>query len=313
MNIRSVILSMAASCALFPFLFAFVIHKPLTIGLMHQMFEQKLRHASQIQKPKLVIVAGSNGRFSHSCSEFERLTNVPCANLSVTAQVSLNFSVRLAQKVLRAGDVLFMPVEYGFLSGSVDGIGAGDEYALVVAYQRKEFSNFTLADTAEAWFHFDLPYLASAIGETTLDALGVKRRYSLDTLTSQGDEFGHSKQKGLNYQNYLHSLDWSAPALEILTAKSRSASELQILLREISDLGVTVIGGLPTTFDDEPIPKDVIESRREFFESFGGEFLVPANDSQYPRDRFYDTPYHLNEETQIQHTEDLTTRLIGYF
>ena len=72
---------------------------------------------------------------------------------------------------------------------------------------------------------------------------------------------------------------------------------------------IQVIGGLPTTFDDEAIPNALIGRLCTFYQRHGHGILVLENKSQYPRSSFYDTSYHLVEEQQINHSRLVAGRL----
>ena len=65
---------------------------------------------------------------------------------------------------------------------------------------------------------------------------------------------------------------------------------------------ISIIGGLPTTFNDVPIADELIKRMEKFYFTNGHDFIVMENRSQYPRQHFYDTPYHLAEEYQINHS-----------
>ena len=79
-------------------------------------------------------------------------------------------------------------------------------------------------------------------------------------------------------------------------------------VREASARGVRVIGGLATGLAKSPPPPATIAAIREIYEANGGTFAALPNLSRYPRD-FYDSPDHLNEETQIAHSRAIAALL----
>ena len=73
--------------------------------------------------------------------------------------------------------------------------------------------------------------------------------------------------------------------------------------------GVAVVGGLPTVFDDKPVPDPAIAELRDFYGRNGAGFLLLPNRSQYPRDDFYDSAYHLRQSAQEKHSAALAEGL----
>lgn len=70
------------------------------------------------------------------------------------------------------------------------------------------------------------------------------------------------------------------------------------------------VGGLPTTFSDSVVPEEVVHLLREIHEGEGRCFLVLPNESRYPRAAFFDTPYHLLEQHQMQHSALIAPLLV---
>jgi len=70
-----------------------------------------------------------------------------------------------------------------------------------------------------------------------------------------------------------------------------------------------VIGGLPVAFDNPGVGDDLIAELRAFYAAHGATLVVLDNRSQYPRDWFYDTPFHLEEAHAIEHSRRLAPYL----
>ena len=69
-----------------------------------------------------------------------------------------------------------------------------------------------------------------------LNSLGIKRRFSIDTITQQGDEKTHNLAKARPYRDYLKNLEWNKPGLRAptpddLNAGSYSADILRDFMR----------------------------------------------------------------------------------
>jgi hypothetical protein len=65
---------------------------------------------------------------------------------------------------------------------------------------------------------------------------------------------------------------------------------------------VVAVGGLPTVFDDHPIPDAIIDTLKDFYAQHGAAFIVLPNRSQYPRADFYDSASHLRQSAQLAHS-----------
>ena len=309
MKLKSVLFACCASLTLYLMTFVFVVHKPLTVGTMRGYFEQKLSYLQKSTHPRLVILAGSNGRFSHRCETIEAVVGIPCTNMSVSADLSLDYQLDIMRPHLNAGDTVYLPLEYEALSGSKEQVMAGAELPYVIAYDHDYIARMPADRLMHALFYPDLKFLISGLGEMALESLGIRRRFSLDTVTQQGDESGHTVDKGKSYREYLSDLEWQLPAADEFEPTSYKTEVLSSFLEWAAEKEVTIVGGLPTTFNDEPINQELVLRLCSYYRNRGHRFIMLKNKSQYPRDYFFDTPYHLAEEYQIQHSRELAYRL----
>ena len=309
MKLKSVLFACFTSLALYFMTFVLLVHKPLTVGSMRGYFEQKLSYLQASGHPRLTILAGSNGRFSHRCETIEAIVGIPCTNMSVSADLSLDYQLDIIRPHLEAGDTVYLPLEYEALSGSREQAMAGGELPYVTAYDRAYLARMPADRMLHALFYPDLKFLISGLGEMLFESLGIRRRFSLDTITRQGDESGHTMDKGKPYREYLLNLAWQRPGAEQFDPASYKTKALSDFLEWATEKDVTVIGGLPTTFNDEPIDDELVASLCAYYREHGHEFIVLENKSQYPRGHFFDTPYHLAEEYQIQHSREIAYRL----
>jgi len=99
----------------------------------------------------------------------------------------------------------------------------------------------------------------------------------------------------LPYRDYLAGLEWSPPTPGEFAEDSYKTGILGDFLDWAAAREIKVIGGLPTTFDDEPVPADFLVRLCTWYRGHGQGFMVLENRSQYPRSDFYDTSYHLVE------------------
>jgi hypothetical protein len=308
-RLRNLALALLIGITLYLAIFGFLLHKPLTVGVIARYIEHKERYLDSIKgRQKIVILAGSNGRFSHSCSEIERITGIACANMTISADLDLLWQFHKFSASLAEGDLLYLPLEYQVGADEDKGrsrLRAGGEAAYIVAYNKRELLNYTTSQVMDALFQFDLKFLFSSLGEMALSAAGKERRFSPKTMTVNGDERDHDTAKAQAYRMFVEGL--KAPVAERFP-KSIEAELIQIF-EELRGRGVIVVGGLPTTFNDVALTDGVLDAITTVFMSNGQCFIVLPNRSLYPRDKFYDTAYHLSQDSQIEHSRALAPSL----
>lgn len=296
-----------AGISIYLALFVFIVHKPLTIGVRKDYYDYKVNYLSGLATvPKIAIFAGSNGRYSHRCETIAQLTGINCVNLSVASGARLKWEFERYQPFFKSGDVLYLPLEYGVPTR----FPIGNEAPYVVAYDRSAISDiYTPNQSLQALFYFDLRFFLSGIGEMALATMGKHARSTIGSLTRQGDERGHSHAKGAPYKQYIAG----QPSLLVSVQAYQSEQgweDVRDILEWGKATGVTIIGGLPTVPDDAAVPEEAIRFLRKFYQAHGHCFLALPNNSRYPRSQFYDTVYHLNEETQIMHSTNLAPYLV---
>jgi hypothetical protein len=301
-----------ASCLIYFLIFTFVVHKPLTIGINGKYYQKKMSYLKSIKSKKIILLAGSNGRFSHRCETIEKEIGLFCVNMSISADISLDYQFEKIKPFIKSGDIIYLPLEYGKLNSTKKKTMSGTQVPYVMAYDHSYLRKMDLEQIINAMFYFDVKYLISSIGEMMLDGLGIKRRFSVDTMTLQGDEATHNLEKAKGYREYRNNLKWVPPSPAAISLTSYSATIVKDFMQWATAHNVTVIGGLPTTFNDVPIPDELIKKIQFFYTSNGHNFIVPQNKCQYPRESFYDTSYHLAEEFQIKHSKKLAHFLTNY-
>jgi hypothetical protein len=298
-SIRSIILSAMIGIAGYLFVFSEVVSKPLTMTINGIYADYKRDRLTATQgRPRIIILAGSNGRYSHSCEVIERIYGISCTNMSISAALSLHWQFCRMKQFLASGDVVYMPLEYRDDTFDVDAIG--DEAPFVVRFAKGDLRYYTWHQRLSALFYFDLRYLLSGLGEMALHRAGFAR-YSLAELDAQGDETGHTAAKAEAYRSSIEGQ--TVPLSSTAAIQDRYWTDLHDILHWGATHGVLIVGGLPTVPNDVKIPQEVVEALSHRFRSGGGCFLVLDNLSRYPRSAFYDTVYHLNEGAQIVHSE----------
>jgi len=307
-------LTLMAACTLslvlYLFLFGFLVSRPMVVDQAQEMLDKKLAYGLAAGHPKIVLIAASNARFSHSCAVLEQSLHRPCVNLGVAGDVGIDWILDAARRILTRGDLAYMPIEFDIYSEPRTRLFTGMDAAYRFRHDKGSLTERGPEGVVRAAFMFSLPTLAQSLGEMALAKAGVRRRFGLDTLDKQGDETGHDDAKAIPYLAVIRGEQENMPNNAGLFANpDGSQAAIATFLDWCQAHGVTAVGGLPTIFNDRPIPDMPIEKLRAFYRAHGAEFLALPNRSQYPRSAFYDTSYHLRESWQKRHSALLADEL----
>ncbi|OYY64086.1 MAG: hypothetical protein B7Y51_04910 [Burkholderiales bacterium 28-67-8] len=279
-----------------------VVRRPLVVDDIQKSLDYKLAYARTLSSPKLIIFAGSNGRYSHRCAAFSTVLERPCVNASLAFGLGIDFQLDQWWPLLHAGDVVYMPLEYGQYRHSSSDMHGGMQNAMMVQHQREYLWSLSPQRIAAAYGSFDLSSLINGLIEMALERRGFERRSSAASLTPQGDESGHTAQKGEAYAKFVRSM---AIDNRHIPEHSDALVVIEAFLAKARRAGVTVVGGLPTLPDSATVEDADIERLRRLYERHGQRFVVLPNRSQYPLACFFDSTYHLNEGCQQAHSEQV--------
>jgi hypothetical protein len=297
-RLLTLVAAVVASILLYIAVFS-VVHRPLTLGDLTQQLDFKLAYAAKLPSPKIAIFAGSNGRYSHRCQEFSTILGRPCINASIASGIGLDFLLSQYSTVLNRGDIVYMPLEYSQYGATESEMHGGVQNAVMLRHRDRYLRSLPAQRIVEVYGAFDLPFLVRGVAEMALARASFRRRTGVETLTQQGDERGHSVEKGQPYQAFLKS----APPPDTRVPSASYAEEvLSRFLADAKRKGIIVVGGLPTVPDDAQIAEADIARIRMLYTQGGHRFVQTRTASRYPRDCFYDTTYHLNESCQALHS-----------
>ncbi len=309
---RRLLIACAASIVLYALAFGVLLGRPLTNGFLEAQIDTKLARGAAIHGPKLVILAGSNGPYSHRCETIEPRLALPCVNAGVAVGIGLDYLFARWAPVLHRGDVLYLPMEFEQYAMSRAAVRVGPDAAIMWRDDRTTLAQLTPDRWAGAMFSTDPRGAVMAVIETAMAWLRVGpslREATVGSMNAWGDHVGHTLALATPSRAVLAAaVPQRAPAEAIRGGYGTTL--IAGFTRRMSAQGVRVIGGLPTGFADVPLPPDTIAAVRAVYEANGGAFLELANDSLYPRADFFDTPEHLSEPYQIRHSEAVAAALL---
>ncbi len=292
-----------ASILLYAGLFALVLDRPLTLGLPRLLLDTTIARGAAIEGPKLVILAGSNGPYSHRCQTIEPILGLPCINGGVAVGIGLDYLFARWQTLLRAGDVVYLPLEQAQYARARAATLVGPDAAIMARHDRATLASLPPDRWMGALFAFDLRALVMSTIELALTALHFRdpRAEVTGSANAWGDHVGHTAELGTVNAKMLAII-----RPEHLTAHAIETGDGTRLVRGFlawaATNGVHVIGGLPTGFADSPPPETTLAAIRAVYGSARARFLQLPNNSRYDRSAFFDTPDHLHEAAQITHS-----------
>lgn len=299
-----------ASLLFYALAFGFILDRPLSLGYLRQQIDAKLARAAAIEQPKLVILAGSNGPYSHRCEIIEPILRMPCVNGGVAVGIGLDYLFARWQRVLHPGDILYLPMEEAQYVRTRATTEVGPDAAIMFRHDWQTLAALPAARWIAALFSFDLRAALLSPIETMLQLVHFHdpRAEVTGATNAWGDHVGHTAElAAINRATLAAAAPHHASAEQIRTGYGSTL--IAAFARWATAHGMHVIGGLPTEFADAPMPDAELQAIRSVYVANGADFLTLPNFSRYPRSAFFDTAEHLNESWQALHSKLLAEQL----
>ena len=288
------------SIALYAALFCLLLDRPLSLGQVRTEMDAKLGAAAAIDGPKLVVLAGSNGTFSHRCETIAPIVGRPCVNGGAAVGIGVDYLFARWKAVLRPDDIVYLPLEEAHFRTSAQAARLGPDAAIMARHDWTTLGALMPDRWIAALFAFDLRAAAMSAFEMAIHARSTHDPRA-NTLNAWGDRIGHTPDHPAA-SRHIATLPASPHATPAQIANSAAGEHLAEFLDWADRHGIRAVGGLPTGFDDSPVPDDTVAALRSLFATHNAAFVVLPNRSRYPRDRFFDSADHLNEPAQIAHS-----------
>ncbi|GLR66204.1 hypothetical protein GCM10010909_08830 [Acidocella aquatica] len=298
---RRIITSCFLSLVIYVIIFAGVVDRPLSLGLLDREIVQKTARLAALPSPKLVILAGSNGPYSHSCAVIGAMLNLPCENAGIAVGIGLDDLFIRYAPLLHTGDVLYMPMELQQYTATRAQYRAGVDGAFLLRHDRSVLGRLSPGRILGAVFCCDLADFLESLAEMPLAHAGFiePRQLLAREYNRQGDRIDNLRA---NTDTALlrHSPRPVPDAQEIAGGYGR-ALIARFVGRETAQK-IIVIGGLPTDFTSAELSASVIAAAASAYTENGGEFAVLPNHSQYPAEDFFNSEDHLAQPCQYKHS-----------
>ncbi len=295
---RRLLICAVVSIALYVVSFGLVLERPLSLGPLRLEMAQKAARLAALPSPKLVILAGSNGPYSHSCAVMGAMLGLPCENAGIAVGIGLDEIFARYAPTLHKGDVVYMPMELEQYAMSVAQYRALVDGAMLLRHDRAMLWHLPPGRVLGAMFCCMLADGLEAIAEMPLAGLGF--RNSAQVLAAEYNV------EGDRVDNDLAGADkalLAGPArLEPTAEEIEAGYGTKLIARFVKQeraKGVVVIGGWPTEFADARISG---AARAAVMRIYGTGFLSVKGESLYPREDFFNSEDHLARPCQFEHS-----------
>jgi hypothetical protein len=300
---RRILLACGASMILYIAAFACILDRPLTLGALRTRIEASVSLGQSIQQPKLVILAGSNGPYSHRCETIGPIIGRPCINAGAAVGVGLDYLFARWKPLLHPGDIVYLPLEEAQYTRSHATNDLGPDAAIMLRHDRTTLWSLPPRRQVAALFASGPRGAIMSLIETALagDGFHDPRSAATGGTNLWGDHIGHTAALAALSRSTLQTITPYHPTGAQICA-GYGTILISAFIRWAGPHGVRVIGGLPTGFIDSPISDASLAAIRAIYRDSGAGFLELENHSRYPRSAFFDTQDHLNEGVQIGHS-----------
>jgi hypothetical protein len=300
---RRILLACGASLLIYIAAFAWLLDRPLTLGALRARIEANVALGRSIRGPKLIILAGSNGPYSHRCETIRPIINRPCVNAGVAVGVGLDYLFARWEPLLNPGDIVYLPLEEAQYVRPRAAIYLGPDAAIMLLHDRATLETLPLRRWLAALFAGDLRAAIMSMIETALadDGFRDPRAAVGGNFNAWGDHVGHTAALAALNQSTLAAIKPFHPTASEIRGGYGTVL-VNGFLRWAGLHHVRAVGGLPTGFIDSPIDDASLAAIRSIYRDHGAGFVELRNHSRYPRSSFFDTQDHLNEAAQIQHS-----------
>jgi hypothetical protein len=258
----------ALSVVLYVLAFAFWLDQPLSRGLMQTEILQKTQRLATLPSPKLLILAGSNADYSHSCVVIGGMLEMPCENAGMAVGIGLDELFRRDAPFLRRGDVVYLPMELAQYTASRAQYDAEADGFMLLRHDRALLAQLPPDRILGALFCCTLADALDALAEMALARHGISPQALLAReYNAEGDRIDNDLAGAM--PDLLRHPPRAVPRAQDIT-QGYGASLIARFVAAEAARGVIVIGGLPTDFSTLALSDDLVRTIAGLYTAHGG-------------------------------------------
>lgn len=269
-----------------------------------ESYDLKDNISKNIEEQKIVILSGSNGHFGISAEEMTKELGIKTVNYALDFSLG-TYSFEKAKKILKKGDIVFMPLEYEFYwyneKNFFDEQPAYARY--ILTYDKEYYSNLSILKKMRyTLVQFD-DLLCNIMSRYILPT----QVYESKTINQFGDETNYSNPSSLENINPL-----SIPE-DFSLNKYDGPKKILEFADWCKENNVHLIASFPSTIYFEEYKnkeyQDFLSKIIRFYSIEKIDLLGNPEDFFYEKNLFYDTIYHLNQEGKKVRTKFIIDEL----
>lgn len=273
---------------------------------INDWFAIKDHYACSISDPKIMFVSGSNTLFGVDTERIEHELHIPTVNYGTHAGLSY-YTLQRAKPLLHSGDIVILPLEYGFYTWHKDNLG-GEFIPFILGYDPNYFDRLSVIQKFEFIKQTNTKDLLNFALMKYIPANQSVHKYDAKYLNANGDMTNYSA-KLQNSSEVL--LDKIIP--NYVFSELPLTPDAQAVLSNFVDYchknNITIYAAWPNFLwrDKEFSGSDLdgINAIENFYNDHNVEILGNYTDCLYDAKLFYDTTDHLNADGKRIHTEYL--------
>lgn len=255
---------------------------------------------------KIVIIGGSNGKFSYNSKQIQDSTGYKVVNAAIQGNCGLAFYIDFVRPYLKKEDILILSPEYDLLLKE-NGLYGNYQYIQLAGYEngfyKKLFSNLNsmAAFCKQSFFHFkallEVVFVRIKFPKGAIDYV-IKKQHN-----AYGDIDSLDNSITFNFKNYSIIIDtfFYTPTIPVLNDFARYCknNNIQFCINFPSAASQNIIRKV----SDKELLDYISKTFPEII------LLNTPSSSIYDKSWFYDSPYHLRGNSRIIHTTTLIDNL----
>lgn len=275
---------------------------------IEEWFNVKENYAESIQTKKIMIVSGSNSLFSIEGKMIEEQLDIPTVNYGLHAGLGLEYILYRAEKLVKKGDIVLLPLEYEMYMGDTP---FGGEYNLYIsAYDPQYFINNTIYYKLRFIYTMKMDDIRKGIKERFFKNKG-KSGYADLTLNKNGDIIG----------NYAANSDEGNTRVELrkhygdrLFVGEKAKVILERFVSKCKRKGAVIIVTFPAYYSPEKRFRgrelEIVRNITDYLKANEEIVLLSSYEKNlYDMEDFYDGNYHMNDRGRCKRTKQIIKEL----
>jgi hypothetical protein len=282
----------------------------------HDIAAKKRALAAAISGPRLLLLGGSSTTFGLSARTIEEETGVRTVNMGTHAGWGPDYLFHWIEQTARPGDTVLVAFEYQLYTKPL-GSEPHDDY--ILARDPAYFRQLSLLDKLD---------LATRISFKRLQkGINIRRHgespprphppytEGASYIDDFGDETGNTEVDRRAANPDME--DVVGPLIDgISSTRGAGFDEVRGFVAWSRAHGVTVLATFPNILHrpeyDREKARAAIQTITDFYAGLGVPMVGTAQDAMYPRDQFFEVPYHLTHDAAIVRTKKLVPALRPY-